>query len=143
MTDGKLVRDLVPELIRQSGRRADVRHLSGEELVGALGAKLREEAQEAAEALDSREKLIEELADLTEVMSALMAIRGIPEHDVVAAARAKALQRGRFESGTWLISAVPEVIRRYRTSDVDAQRVKWIPQRGAPRSPGTRPPTPI
>ena len=63
--------------------------------MGALGAKLREEAQEAAEALDSREKLIEELADPTEVMSALMAIRGISEHDVVAAAQAKALQRGR------------------------------------------------
>jgi predicted house-cleaning noncanonical NTP pyrophosphatase (MazG superfamily) len=131
MTDGKLVRDLIPDLIRQSGRQADVRHLSGEDLVSALGAKLREEAQEAADALDSREKLIEELADITEVMSALMAIRGIPEHDVVAAAQAKALQRGRFESGTWLISAVPESIRQYGTSDVDAQRVKWRPEQWA------------
>jgi predicted house-cleaning noncanonical NTP pyrophosphatase (MazG superfamily) len=29
MTDGKLVRDKIPDLIRQSGRKVDVRHLSG------------------------------------------------------------------------------------------------------------------
>ena len=68
MSEGKLVRDLIPHLIRESGRRADVRYLSGQELVSALGAKLREEAREAAEALDSRENLIDELADVTEVM---------------------------------------------------------------------------
>jgi hypothetical protein len=33
MTEGKLVRDLIPDLIRQEGRRAAVRHLSGDELV--------------------------------------------------------------------------------------------------------------
>ena len=98
MTEGKLVRDLIPELIRQSGRRADVRHLAGEELVGALGAKLREEAQEAAGALDSREKLIEELAEFMEVMSALMALHGIDQHKVIDAAQKKALCRGRFET---------------------------------------------
>ena len=31
---------------------------------------------------------------------------------------------------------MPELIRRYRTSDVDAQRVKWIPERWGATSAG-------
>ena len=129
MNDGKLVRDLIPELIRQSGGNPEVRALSGEELVVALGAKLGEEAAEVAEALDDREALIDELADVTEVISALKAIRGISDRDVADAAAAKAELRGRFDTGAWLISTVPQEICRHRDADVDAQRVRWIPER--------------
>ncbi|OBA99627.1 hypothetical protein A5668_27895 [Mycolicibacterium fortuitum] len=104
MTEGKLVRDLIPELIRQSGRNPNVRHISGEELVRALGAKLIEEAQEAAAALTNRDELIEELADLSEVIAVVMKVRGIDEREVTDAAAAKAGLRGRFETGAWLIS---------------------------------------
>ena len=76
MTNGKLVRDLIPELIRKDGRDPQVRYLSGEALVTALRTKLCEEAQEAAEA-GSRKQLVEELADVREVMFALMAAEGI------------------------------------------------------------------
>lgn len=76
MIDGKLVRDLIPDLIRADGREANVQHVTGPELVTAFTAKLQEEAQEAAEAVDSREKLIDELADVTEVMQALARLSG-------------------------------------------------------------------
>ena len=102
MTEGKLVRDLIPALIRESGKDAQVRYLSGSDLMGALAAKLEEEASEAALAIDSREALVEELADLYEVMSGLIALRGIRWREVVEAADAKAKRRGRFESGAWL-----------------------------------------
>jgi predicted house-cleaning noncanonical NTP pyrophosphatase (MazG superfamily) len=105
VTDGKLVRDLIPDLIRESGRLAEVRYLSGGELASALAAKLREEAQEAAETVDRRERLIEELADLTEVMSALMALQGIDQREVAEAAQHKAPRRGRFDTGAWLTTA--------------------------------------
>ncbi|MFN8031882.1 MAG: nucleoside triphosphate pyrophosphohydrolase [Mycobacterium sp.] len=108
MTDGKLVRDLIPDIIRESGRRAEVHYLAGEELVRALGTKLCEEAQEAADVVDDREKLVGELADLTEVMSALMKLRGIDDSEVVQAAKLKATQRGRFESGVWLVGSRPQ-----------------------------------
>ncbi len=101
--NGKLVRDLIPEIIRKSGRVPEVRRLVGDELVAALGAKLVEEAHEAAEAVGSRDHLIEELADVREVMSALMAVRGITDQDVTVAAAAKALNRGGFEDGVWLV----------------------------------------
>ena len=38
MIEGKLVRDLIPDIIRESGRPADVRYLSGAELLTALAA---------------------------------------------------------------------------------------------------------
>lgn len=104
-TDGKLVRDRIPELIRQSGRCNEVRHLSGGELAKALAAKLCEEAQESAEALGNRQALVEELADLTEVMSALTASLGIGQQEILDAAAEKALRRGVFETGAWVATA--------------------------------------
>jgi predicted house-cleaning noncanonical NTP pyrophosphatase (MazG superfamily) len=100
--DGKLVRDKIPDLIRQSGRHIEVRYLSGEELIAALAAKLSEQAQEAAEAVGNRRALVEELADLTEVMSALTALRGIDRQEILDTAQQKASQRGSFQTGAWI-----------------------------------------
>ena len=102
--DGKLVRDLIPDIIRKSGRQPEIRHLVGDELIAALGAKLVEEAQEAADVVGSRDDLVEELADVREVMAALMTVRGITEQEVADAAAAKARARGAFASGVWLAS---------------------------------------
>ena len=102
MTDGKLVRDKIPDLIRQSGRKVNVRHLSGEELTVALAAKLSEEAQEVADAVGDRQALIEELADLTEVMSALTALFDIDKQEVLNAAREKVSKRGGFDTAAWI-----------------------------------------
>ena len=129
MTDGKLVRDLIPDLIRADGRMAEVRHLTGDALVAALGAKLVEEAREAAEAVGGRERLLEELADVREVVAALMDARGITDEELADAATAKAQQRGAFRTGAWLVSPVPATIRKYTIADVESQRVKWIPSR--------------
>jgi predicted house-cleaning noncanonical NTP pyrophosphatase (MazG superfamily) len=102
VTDGKLVRDKIPELIRQSGRHIEVRYLSGEQLTDGLAAKLIEEAHEAAEAVGNRYALIEELADLTEVISALTALLGIDPEEIDRAAQRKAQERGGFDSGAWV-----------------------------------------
>lgn len=121
MTEGKLVRDLVPALIRESGRQAEVRYLAGAELTNALVAKLCEEAREAAEAVDQKERLVEELADVTEVMSALMRLFGIHDDDVADAAKVKALQRGRFETGAFWSG--PQVHPPFTVADVDAHKL--------------------
>ncbi len=129
--NGKLVRDLIPNIIRKSGSEPEVLHLSGDELVVALGAKLVEEAQEAAEVVNSRDDLVEELADLREVISALVTARRITEQELVEAAERKRRERGGFGSGAWLVNSVPSLVSRYKRADVDAQRVKWIPERWA------------
>ena len=105
MTEGKLVRDLIPEIIRKSGRHAKVQYLSGVDLAGGLVAKLCEEAAEVKAAIGDRASLVDELADLTEVMSALMTTQGIQQQEVLDAAERKASRRGRYETGAWLINA--------------------------------------
>jgi predicted house-cleaning noncanonical NTP pyrophosphatase (MazG superfamily) len=101
-SNGKLVRDLIPDLIRDSGRNPEVRYLSGQEMVDALAAKLVEEASEAAKAVNSREHLVEELADLREVVTALMAAKEITNAEVAQAATDKMTLRGAFTKGAWL-----------------------------------------
>lgn len=77
----KLVRDRIPEIIRQSGRECGVETMDEEEFRQALRAKLVEEAQEAAAAIDA--DLVTELADLCEVMDALMVASGIDRETVL------------------------------------------------------------
>lgn len=50
MTDGKLVRDLVPRIIRGPGRDVDAQYLTGTDLVSTLVAKILE-AREVQRAL--------------------------------------------------------------------------------------------
>lgn len=123
MSDGKLVRDLIPDYIRREGRKAEVRYLTGEALVDALGEKLVEEAHEAAEAVGHRERVLEELADVREVVAALMDARGITDEELALAAAAKVQQRGAFRSGAWLVSPVPARIRSYTVADVESHPI--------------------
>ena len=74
MNTGKLVRDRIPEIIRESGGVPSV-------------AVLREE-----------------LADLRQVISALMTVCGISDQEVTGVAVAKAEELGAFDSGAWLVS---------------------------------------
>ena len=63
----KLVRDLIPELIKEQGGAPRVRVLhDNKEYLHALNAKLREELKEYEESY-----AIEELADIIEVVEAL------------------------------------------------------------------------
>ena len=77
----KLVRDRIPEIIRQDGRQCGVEVMPEDEYVQALKDKLVEESQEAAVA--GPDDLVKELADLYEVVDALMAACGIERQVVV------------------------------------------------------------
>ncbi len=103
MTDGKLVRDRIPEIIRWSGGDPEVRYVAGEELVAALGAKLCEEAKEASDAVGDRNQLLEELADVHEVMAALMDVHAISSEELAETAEKKSQERGAFTAGAWLV----------------------------------------
>ncbi|MEU4773633.1 nucleoside triphosphate pyrophosphohydrolase [Micromonospora sp. NPDC023644] len=97
---GKLVRDRIPEIITAKGKEAHVRTLQASELFDALVTKLGEEAAELrCAAPDSQ---LEELADLREVLSALITTLGYSEEQVEQAAREKRAIRGGFRRGVWL-----------------------------------------
>lgn len=90
----KLVRDRIPEIIQENGLEYQVVTLTKEEYCQALKQKLIEEAQEAAEAND---ELIAELADLYEVIDALLENYGITRELVLAEQQRRRRERGSFE----------------------------------------------
>jgi predicted house-cleaning noncanonical NTP pyrophosphatase (MazG superfamily) len=91
----KLVRDYIPQIIRQSGHQCDIAILSEAEFSQALREKLLEEAQEVAGA--SPQDLVSELADLQEVIDAILPLYGISRDDVLTEQRRKRAERGGFE----------------------------------------------
>lgn len=96
----KLVRDFIPDIVRANGQEPLTRCLNEDEYRTALRAKILEEASElvAAECTD----VLDELADLLEVMRAVACTEGFEWNQVEAAAIKKREKRGGFERRIWL-----------------------------------------
>ncbi len=93
-TYDKLVRDLIPDIIRGDGHACAVETLDNEAFRRALRNKLVEEAQEAADASD--DDLVTELADLQEVVDALIQAYGYTHQTVAGMQQERRGQRGGF-----------------------------------------------
>lgn len=88
----KLVRDRIPEIIESSGKTCSTEILSPEEYLRMLDAKLDEELAEY-----HKDQIIEELADLLEVIHAAAIARGYTLEDLEQIRAEKAGKRGGFE----------------------------------------------
>lgn len=93
----KLVRDKIPNIIRTSGNQCEISVLLDEEYIEALGQKLVEEANEAATAKNN-EELAQELADVMEVIDALMIAARIEPERVREIQKEKRSRRGGFDN---------------------------------------------
>lgn len=96
---GKLVRDRIPEIMREQGKDPEVERISGERLRLALKDKLVEEAGEVRQAED----IVEELADVLEVVDALIEAYGLDHGEIEHARADKKAKRGSFSRGEYLI----------------------------------------
>jgi predicted house-cleaning noncanonical NTP pyrophosphatase (MazG superfamily) len=101
-TFGKLVRDKVPEKVASGGEAVEYGQLTGEALIGALKAKVLEESLEVFEAV-GRGSLVEELADLEEVVAALCERLELDTSEIQNARSRKNRQRGSFDKGYVLL----------------------------------------
>jgi predicted house-cleaning noncanonical NTP pyrophosphatase (MazG superfamily) len=90
----KLVRDKIPEIIRQHGREPKISVLTGEKLLIALNEKL---VEEHGEYIESGE--LEELGDMLEVIFSLAGARGHSEEDLIQLMKEKRNERGTFHEG--------------------------------------------
>ena len=99
----KLVRDRIPEIIRQDGRQCGVEIMPEKEYIQALKNKLVEEAQEARTA--KSEELVKELADLYEVIDSLIAAQGIDREAIFAEQERRRINRGGFRKRICLLWA--------------------------------------
>ncbi len=97
MKYGKLVRDRIPEIIEANGATAVTRTLDTAEYIKSLLDKVVEEATELRDS-----PVIEERADLHEVLKALDKAAGFSEEDIATAARDKASTNGAFEDRIYL-----------------------------------------
>ena len=88
----KLVRDRIPEIIEADGKTCVTETLSDSRYLEMLDAKLAEELAEYQES-----KSLEELADLLEVMRAVVQARGWTWGQLEQVRQEKAMQRGGFE----------------------------------------------
>ena len=88
----KLVRDRIPDIIENSGKRCVCSILPDDDYLTMLDEKLNEELTEYQES-----KSMEELADLLEVIRAVVAARGSSIEEVESIRKAKAAARGGFE----------------------------------------------
>jgi predicted house-cleaning noncanonical NTP pyrophosphatase (MazG superfamily) len=97
----KLVRDRIPEIIAAEGRRATTHVLDLKDYRAALLAKLVEEAREAA-AHASDAQLLSELADVVEVVRALVTAVGATCGGILELAADKRSSRGGFDKRIFL-----------------------------------------
>ncbi len=97
----KLVRDKIPAAIAARGEGVTALRLEGAALIAALRRKLVEESLEVLDAATT-ESIADEIADVREVVLALMSRLGIADADVEARRRQKAKARGSFDDALML-----------------------------------------
>ena len=89
----KLVRDRIPEIIEADGKVCMFETLSDEDYIYLLDQKLNEELTEYQDS-----KSLEELADLLEVVQAVVKARGWTWEELERVRERKSVERGGFES---------------------------------------------
>ena len=97
----KLVRDRIPNIIANDRKTAKIREIDGAELKRALVEKLSEEGEEYLEAMNS-----EELADILEVIHALIESAGSTIEEIERIREIKKEERGGFSKGYFLESVI-------------------------------------
>ena len=103
ITYNKLVRDRIPEIIEKYGNKCSTEILSDEEYIEMLDKKLDEELAEY-----HRDKNIEELADLLEVVYACAQARGFSLEELENVRTDKADKRGAFKGKILLKETIIE-----------------------------------
>lgn len=99
----KLVRDKIPSIIEQSGRIPRYHSLIKEDRWEALRNKLNEEVDEL-QAAQSPEEILEEAADIHEVLMAIVYEAGFIDADLFLKVKQKKREKGAFDDFLWLDS---------------------------------------
>lgn len=100
----KLVRDKIPEIIKNNGEEPITRILTDEEYKQQLEKKLYEEYNEVLNSKGSDR--IEELVDMLEVISSLAILEGESLDKVIEVAKTKSKKRGSFNKKIFLENVV-------------------------------------
>ena len=100
-TYNKLVRDKIPDIIKSNGEKTIIRRLDDYEYIHQLNIKILEEINEY---LESGE--VEELADLEEVLRAILDYKKISYSEFEEIRKEKVKKRGAFKKRIFLEGAL-------------------------------------
>jgi predicted house-cleaning noncanonical NTP pyrophosphatase (MazG superfamily) len=98
----KLIRDRIPEIIKEAGWKPAVRKLKKAEFLNALKKKVFEEAGELIRAKDKK-GAINEIVDIQELIDALTSEIGVSKAKTKKLQAAKRKKRGGFKKRLFLI----------------------------------------
>ena len=93
----KLVRDKIPEIINSKNSKAVIKKLDDNEYIKELNEKLQEEVKEYLE-----DNNAEELADIVEVIYAILDFKNIDKKDFEEIRKEKVNKRGAFKERIFL-----------------------------------------
>lgn len=93
----KLVRDNIPEIMIKNNAKPITKILNDEEYIHALNKKLKEEVNEYLE-----DGNVEELADIEEVILAILKFKNVSRKDFNNIRKEKVLKRGAFNKRIYL-----------------------------------------
>jgi predicted house-cleaning noncanonical NTP pyrophosphatase (MazG superfamily) len=103
----KLVRDHIPRVIENTGKKFSTRILTGSDYITELKKKSYEELEEYMNA-ENKKDSIEELADLLEIIHAFADYHGSSIEEVEKVRKQKAEKRGGFKDKVFLIEVEDE-----------------------------------
>lgn len=95
----KLVRDKIPEIIKNNGKKCTAKVLNDDEYFLALNVKLQEELKEYLESGET-----EELADMVEVIYAILDAKKVSLKEFEEIRKSKVSKRGAFKKKIFLES---------------------------------------
>jgi predicted house-cleaning noncanonical NTP pyrophosphatase (MazG superfamily) len=98
----KLIRDRIPEIIREAGWKPTIKTLRKSEFLAAIQRKVREEAKELVWAKDKK-GIIDEIIDIQELLDVLASEIRITKPEIKKFQDAKRKKRGGFEKKLFLI----------------------------------------
>lgn len=99
----KLIRDKIPQFFAKPDKVFNTKTLSDPEFKIALKQKLVEEAQELSQT-SLKEDLIDEIADVTEVLNYIKSSENISDDEIEKSRLAKKEERGGFDQKLFLES---------------------------------------
>jgi len=99
----KLVRDRIPKIIMEDGKQPNYRKLDHDEYIRYLRIKLVEESNEVVDA-QSHEELVEEMADLQEVLDCLIQAKAMTKQELREIQEKKNEKRGSFKEKFLLVT---------------------------------------
>lgn len=103
ITYNKLIRDNIPSIIEKDNKTCIVNILNDEQFLVELKRKLIEESTELSKA-NSRDELINELADIQEIIDKLKQEYGLVQEEINRVQSVKANKNGKFDKKLFLVA---------------------------------------